>query len=160
MTKPISFSRLGEFKGSCRLAASRALSPGVARALDYISHNHGSIDQLEDISGDLKVRYNTLRQTFRRETGVTLLTFLAMVRVEESLRLMEESRLLLKEIAWRVGFEHEGRMTRTFLRLTGQTPQYLRARKRLTRLTRQTLTRSSPLTGQKQRSNMNVNNEY
>ncbi len=122
-----------------------ALSAAVARTIEHITANFRSITQVEDISQAIGFPYNTLRQVFRRETGLTLSGFLTLVRVREALRLLDETDRQIKEISWRVGFDYEGRLVRAFLRLTGQTPQYVRTRNRLARLVRDCLSRSDRL---------------
>ncbi len=128
MTGPLSAYQLP-------VQADRSFSPEVERAIEYIIGDYCRITRIEDISRASGCPYNTLRQVFRRETGLTLAAFLTLVRVREASRLMVESDDLLKEIAWEVGFRYEHRLARAFLRVTGRTPQYHRAIDRIARIT-------------------------
>ena len=130
---------------------SGPLTPEVMGAIRYIRRNYGSIVQVEDIPEALGCPYNTLRRNFRRETRLTLAGFLALVRVRAAIRFMEQTDRLIKEIAWEVGLEYEERLTRAFVRLTGHTPQYVRARSRLRRLIQDSLDRSGRFCGSKMR---------
>ena len=80
---------------------------------------------------ELEINYHTLRVRFRRETRLTLEQFLTRVRVEQALALLDRDDLYIKEIAWEVGFQYEGQLTRAFQKLLGKTPQSIRATNRI-----------------------------
>lgn len=109
----------------------RSQSEIVRRAAEYIRRRHASIRRIPQVAVDLDINYHTLRVRFRRETRLTLEQFLTRVRVEQALVLLDRDDLYIKEIAWEVGFQHEGQLTRAFQKLLGRTPQSIRAGNRI-----------------------------
>ena len=63
---------------------------------------------------------------FQQETGTTPADFVEMARVEAAQRLLEESDMLLGQIAVRCGFANSDVMNRVFQRRTGITPRRYR----------------------------------
>lgn len=109
----------------------RSQSEIVRRAAEYIRLRHASIRRIPQVAVDLEINYHTLRVRFRRETRLTLEQFLTRVRVEQALIMLNREDLYIKEIAWEVGFQHEGQLTRAFQKLLGRTPQSIRVGNRI-----------------------------
>lgn len=67
-----------------------------------------------------------LRQTFRHATGLTLSQAIQNRRMMEARRLLLETTLTLKEIAFRCGFDDEGYFCRVFRKNEGVSPTVFR----------------------------------
>ncbi len=67
-------------------------------------------------------------RVLKRERGLTFADLLRDVRVREARRLLQESSLSMKEIAFHVGFRHPSHFTRVFTDRCGMPPSEFRAR--------------------------------
>ncbi|KMY67004.1 hypothetical protein AAU61_13720 [Desulfocarbo indianensis] len=98
----------------------------VQRALRYISLNYKELYSVRQVAAELGLSYHTLRSRFRREVRLTMEDFLSRTRVVQALRLMLSSDLLVKEIAWQVGYRYEEQLSRAMKKLLGRTPHVFR----------------------------------
>lgn len=100
----------------------KGLSKPVKDILSYI-HTHYA----EDISLDQIARMVVLSRTyvcglFKKEMGVNLTNYLMNYRIEKAKELMRNTNLRSYEIAEKVGFLDESYFSRTFKKVTGQSP--------------------------------------
>ena len=109
------------------------VSKMVDEVFHHVNKHYGSIKSVTDIASALGHNYHTLRSRFRREARITLEEFLARVRVVRALELILETDLLIKEIAWEVGYRYEDQLARAMKRWLGFTPQLVRRQHRLSR---------------------------
>jgi transcriptional regulator GlxA family with amidase domain len=73
----------------------------------------------------------TFARVFHAELGTTPARFVEVARVEAARRLVQESDLPSKQIAWRAGFGKDEAMRRAFHRHLRVSPSDYRARFRL-----------------------------
>jgi AraC-like DNA-binding protein len=59
---------------------------------------------------------------FKTATGMTCNEFIAEKRMHEAMRLLARDDLLIKEVAYRVGFEDANYFSRRFKRVVGKSP--------------------------------------
>lgn len=59
---------------------------------------------------------------FKSATGRTCSEFIAERRMSEAMRLLQRGDLLIKEVAYRVGFEDANYFSRRFKRVVGRSP--------------------------------------
>ena len=104
----------------------RGLSQEVVSAIQFIREHFRTIKSVRDVASAIQVEYNTLRGKFRRETRQTLIEYLTRIRLENA-RAMFREDLLLKEIAWKVGYAYENQFIRAFVKNYGKTPREVRA---------------------------------
>ena len=64
-----------------------------------------------------------LSHLFRRETGMTLISYIKQLRVMQAKSLLETSTLNVQEVGRAVGYEDPGYFIRVFKKLTGLTPK-------------------------------------
>lgn len=79
-----------------------------------------------DVVKSLRYSGVYLRQTFRHATGLTLSQAIQNRRMLEARRLLLETTLTLKEIAFRCGFDDEGYFCRVFRKNEGVNPTVFR----------------------------------
>jgi two-component system response regulator YesN len=65
-------------------------------------------------------------RAFRQVTGYTCTDYIALERIRVAKRLLTKEDLLIKEIAYRVGFENANYFSRRFREMEGQTPSSFR----------------------------------
>ncbi len=101
----------------------------VKKAKRFIEQNYKSISKLSDISNNISCNYNTLRCTFVRETGVTLVYFINITRCKKAEYLLKNTDLKLYSIAIDVGYHDEKYFIKVFKRIYGCSPSEIRNRK-------------------------------
>jgi len=119
------------FTGALLNPNLRPCRPEVLQAIAYIEENFSEIRYVTEIANNLGLNYHTLRDRFRRETRVRLKDFLTRTRLKQALKLLMETDKLIKEIAWDVGFRHEGQLVRSFRKYFQTTPQMMRTQARV-----------------------------
>ncbi len=96
----------------------------VVRARRYIRDHYADPDlDLAAIAAYVEVSKNHLSWEFTRETGETVSSFIASVRVEAAKKLLAETALKTYEIAERVGYLNVETFCRAFKKVTGSTPR-------------------------------------
>ena len=79
--------------------------------------------RLQDIARELGVSYSTFRRAFKDRTRISPHQFQLQSRIHQSCVLLTETRLPVKEIADRQGFESVSYFSQIFKRKTGWSPQ-------------------------------------
>ena len=95
----------------------------IATALKYINENLqdpglGSSRVAREIGLDLPV----FCRAFKQVTGMTCTDYTAVERIGMAKHLLTRNDLLVKEIAYRVGFENPNYFSRRFKEMEGRTP--------------------------------------
>jgi len=102
----------------------------IAEAVkDYISHNYSSKITLKEVAKSVYISHSYLSKIIKRQTGHSFRHLVNMARIEEALRMLENTNKSLSEIAYRTGFEDHSYFAKVFKRHTGMNPSDYRARK-------------------------------
>ena len=104
------------------------LHPTIERAKAYIQEHFHRRIYLSSIAKAIAVSPNYLSRLFRRETGITLTTYVQRVRLNHAMRLLENGRYSLSEIAYRVGYQNYRDFYRNFVKHVGASPRDVRQR--------------------------------
>ena len=102
--------------------------PLVQRAGAYVEANHQSRIYLADIATHLGVSPNYLSRLFRRETGMTLTSFVQRVRLARARRLLADDERRISEIAYLVGYQNYRDFYRNFVKYEHASPREMRRR--------------------------------
>ena len=94
----------------------------VTRIIAYIQAHYQSPISLTVIGDEMERNPSYISFIFHKETGKKLLDYIDEVRIEHALRLMENSNLMLYEIADMVGFGDYRQFTRVFKKIVGSSP--------------------------------------
>jgi AraC-like DNA-binding protein len=108
--------------------ADESLDPIVAQALRMIwnhSHQRVSIDM---IAKKIGVNRRTLERRFRDRLGRTLLQELVACRLQRAKRLLGETKVPIKYVAYAAGFSSLSNLCKVFKREIGRTPGEYRER--------------------------------
>jgi len=65
-------------------------------------------------------------RAFKQVTGITCTDYVALERIRIAKRLLTRDELLIKEVAYRVGFENANYFSRRFREMEGRTPSSYR----------------------------------
>jgi AraC-like DNA-binding protein len=104
----------------------RSSNPLVERAKGYIAETYHRRLSLSTVADHLHVSPNYLSRLFRRETGITLTSFIQQVRLEHALVLLAEGRQSISEIAYRVGYQNYRDFYRNFVKYENASPRQVR----------------------------------
>lgn len=94
--------------------------------LTYINDHFSEKISLEDIAIAGNVGKTLCTKIFKKFSGRTPGDYLIHYRINESMRLLDENRLSVTEIAYNTGFNSASHFTKTFRELTGVTPNKYR----------------------------------
>jgi AraC-like DNA-binding protein len=94
----------------------------LERILAYVRKSFRDEIHLDDIAKRFSMNASYFSDYFRRNLGITFREFLARARVQEALRLLEEDRMTITEIAFACGFNTTTGFYAAFKKVTGRRP--------------------------------------
>jgi transcriptional regulator GlxA family with amidase domain len=118
-------------QAKCDGSAPGALIPMVQdcrlrKVLQMIASD--SPQKIQDLALECNLSESHLQHLFKECTGLGLGRLLAEQRMQHAAKLLEQTNLSIKEIAWTVGYEHTSSFTRAFERHFRQAPRCFRQR--------------------------------
>jgi len=87
-----------------------------------------SPQKIQDLAVECNLSESHLQHLFKESTGLGLGRMLADQRMQRAAKLLEQTNLSIKEIAWTVGYEHTSSFTRAFERHFREAPRCFRQR--------------------------------
>lgn len=100
----------------------------VARVLKYVTEHIGDALTIEDIADAVGVSRRTFSRAFAKHAHVTPSVFVEQVRIDFARKLLEETDVPLKTVAFRCGFHNATQMRMIFSRRLSITPRLYRER--------------------------------
>ncbi|WP_373997124.1 GlxA family transcriptional regulator [Duganella vulcania] len=100
----------------------------VARVLRHVTDHIVDALTIEEIADAVGVSRRTFSRAFARHAQVTPSVFVDQVRIDVARKLLEETDVPLKTVAFRCGFGSAARMRMIFSRQLGTTPRLYRER--------------------------------
>jgi AraC-like DNA-binding protein len=95
--------------------------------LDYINRNfHESDLTLEQVSRSTGINQRRIASFIQQRFGCNFKTYINLIRINESKRLLVESELNMGEIAFKVGFNNQSHFNRVFKSMVGINPSEFR----------------------------------
>lgn len=94
----------------------------VRKAMVYIHENYMEPISLEDAAKHVNLSKEYLARCFRKEMGITLVTYLNRYRVDQAKALLDKGERNLTEIALETGFSSSAYFSRVFRQEVGMTP--------------------------------------
>lgn len=119
---------LREIWGDKYGAKKASISPLVDKALCHIMHNCRKDIDREKVASFLDVTPQYLSTKFYKETGIHLIEFINVVKVNKSKELLKSGDRRLKDISASVGIEDESYFCKLFKEYTGLSPTEYRNR--------------------------------
>ncbi len=114
--------RHGEREELTRLDAMRPSHRLFARFRQQVEHDFCRCHVVADYAGALNVSTRTLSNSVQECAGVSPLTIINNRIVLEARRLLRHSPLMVKEVAWRLGYEDTSYFIKFFRRQVGVSP--------------------------------------
>ena len=95
----------------------------IPAALRYISeHLHDPELAPSTVAGEVGLDLPVFCRAFKQVTGLTCTDYTALERIRVAKRLLTKGDLLVKEVAYKVGFENPNYFSRRFKEMEGRTP--------------------------------------
>ena len=99
------------------------------RALDYIDQHYTEDIGVEQVAGAIGKTPNYFSSIFKQEVGIAFREYLNRYRIDRAREMIDQSDLLIYEIAEKVGYKDYTYFSQVFKKLTGKSPTSLRGRK-------------------------------
>lgn len=95
----------------------------VREAMDYISlHFNDPHITIGVIAQALSISEGYLSHTFKKETGLSPLSYLTQYRIQQAMRMLGDCRVKVYEVAEKSGYQDIAYFSTTFKKLTGMSP--------------------------------------
>ncbi len=94
----------------------------IYKATDYIKTNYMNKITLEEVANYVYLCPTYFSKVFKEESGHNFNTFLNIVRVEKSKKLLQNENINIADISNMVGYEDQSYFSKVFKKLTGMTP--------------------------------------
>ena len=101
----------------------------IRKAEDFIRYNYATI-QVADIVKYTGFFFFFFTTAFRQKTGLSPKDYLTKVRIEKAKSLLDNTGLLIREVAEKAGYPDSLHFSRTFHEYSGMTPTQYRNRKK------------------------------
>lgn len=93
------------------------------KAIYYIGEHYGDSGiSIGSIAGNLCISEGHLSHVFKKETGFTLVEYLAQYRIHKAMELLRSGEHKVYEVAYAVGYRDVAYFSSTFRKLTGKSP--------------------------------------
>ena len=101
---------------------TRKMNKTVASIMQYISTHYVENMPLEQIAEEVELSPNYICSLFKKETGINLYQYIMEFRINRAKELLLSTNLKSYEIAAKTGFADESYFSRSFKKVTGQSP--------------------------------------
>ncbi|WP_366555484.1 GlxA family transcriptional regulator [Aquibaculum sediminis] len=103
----------------------------IQKAQDWIATHFSVANPVEEMVQRAGLGERTFKRRFAAATGLSPITYVQRVRVEDAKRRLERTEASVDEISWQVGYEEPAFFRRLFKRVTGLPPGAYRKRFRV-----------------------------
>jgi two-component system response regulator YesN len=101
-------------------------NPEIRAAVEYMKQNYHRDLSLTGIAMEVAISPGYLSKLFKEYRNQTVMDFLERIRIEQALKLLNESGLSIKEIAGKVGFKDPNYFSKVFKKVTHTSPSEFR----------------------------------
>ena len=108
--------------------STRKYSAIVKKAVDYIKLHFESPLTLQGIAEIIHVNASHLSRKFKEDTGMSLIDFINVNRIDAAKLYLQNNTSTITEIAFMVGFNDVNYFSRVFKKVTGHTPSQYRSK--------------------------------
>lgn len=102
----------------------------VSEILSYMNRNYNTIENIGEIASDFFVTEYHLCRLFKKETGVSLITYLNHIKVRHACALLAGKEKSVTEIGFACGFRSSSYFCKVFHSIAGCSPSEYRRRMR------------------------------
>lgn len=94
----------------------------IREAVKYLEENYKKNLNMAMVSNHVSMNYSLFSITFKEYTGVNFVSYLRNLRIQEAMRLLENTEDKIQEIGWAVGFENDKHFLKAFKSVSGISP--------------------------------------
>jgi transcriptional regulator GlxA family with amidase domain len=123
----------GQSQFSDVLTAQMAATSPIGKVRLHILENARADLSLQRLADIARLSPRHLSRLFRADMGTSLATFVELTRIDIARRLLEDSEMPIKQIAYLAGFGSTATLRRAFCRRIGVMPMEYRSRFQTTR---------------------------
>ena len=98
----------------------------INEILSYINEHYTEDIYLEGLAGQFDISPSYLSKLIKEHCGMTFVSYLASLRVEQAKKLLLETKLSITDIYMQCGFNNRTTFIRTFKKATGLSPSDFR----------------------------------
>ncbi len=98
---------------------------------DWLADHYSVAHPVEEMTRRSGLTPRTFKRRFGKATGLSPITYVQTLRIEEAKRRLERGSTAIDEISWQVGYEDPAFFRRLFKRMTGITPGMYRLKFKL-----------------------------
>lgn len=99
----------------------------IPRVLKYLNNNYYKEITLADAAKSVNLSYHYFSKIFKDEVGKNFSDYLTELRIEKSMRFLENHRISIKEVCHKIGYNDPNYYCKIFKKVTGMTPTEYRA---------------------------------
>lgn len=100
----------------------------IRSAQNWLANHFSVTNPLEEMIRRAGLAERTFKRRFTEATGLSPITYVQRLRIEDAKRRLERTESPVDEISWKVGYEEPAFFRRLFKRITGLTPGAYRRR--------------------------------
>ncbi len=120
------FRRIGPVGDDSPKRASALSKADLQRIIDFIHSARGGCPTASQLASVCGMNLSSFRNRFKMTTGTSVHSFVEDIQLERAKGLLVNSGMLMKEIAYELGFTHQATFTSSFRRLVGMSPSEYR----------------------------------
>jgi AraC-like DNA-binding protein len=109
------------------LAQGHTEAPAIGQAKRYIADHSEDELSLGIVARNVNMSASYFSEKFKEATGMNFVDYVARTRVEKARKLLQNPRLRISEVAFKVGFQSLSQFNRTLKKVTGESPRNYRA---------------------------------
>ena len=109
-------------QGLRRFILERSESPHVAKVKRIVVQHYHEQILFGRLAEEMNISRNYLSMIFKKETGVSFMTYLTNYRIGKAKELLLQKRYMVYEIAQLTGYQDAAYFSRIFKHVTGMTP--------------------------------------
>lgn len=120
------FRRVGPIVDDTPRRASALSRADLQRIVDFIQSARGGCPTASQLAAVCGMNLSSFRNRFKLTTGRSVHSYVEEVQLDRAKDLLVNSGMLMKEIAYELGFTHQATFTSSFRRLVGMSPSDFR----------------------------------
>ena len=98
----------------------------ISRIIVYMKANLQEMFTLEQLASEARMSPSHFSAVFRQKVQNSPISFFTFLKIQQSCRLLENSEMRIKEIAYTIGYDDPYHFTRVFTTLMGMSPREFR----------------------------------
>jgi two-component system response regulator YesN len=99
----------------------------IAKVLKYLNNNYNKDINLDDAAKSVNMSYHYLSKIFKDEVGKNFVDYLTELRIEKSMKFLENHSMSIKEVSHSIGYNDPNYYCKIFKKITGMTPTEYRS---------------------------------